>query len=61
MLECREINMLDEILMKCTIIQEIWQHHQESLMMSTILRREGIEKSGSEEPLHTIPLPCFFQ
>ena len=64
-LECREIherarvfletflivNMLDEILKNYTIIQEIWQHHRESLTMSTILRKEGIEKSGSEEPL----------
>ena len=47
-LECREIqeriwvfletflidNMLDEILMNYTIIQETWQHHRESLIMS---------------------------
>ena len=26
---------------------------------SAIQRREGIEKSESEEPLQTIPLPCF--
>ena len=26
---------------------------------SGILRREGIENSGSEEPLQSIPLPCF--
>ena len=72
-LECREIhericvfletflivNLLDEILMNCTIIQEIWQHHRESLMMSRILRKQGIETSGSEEPLQSIPLPCF--
>ena len=45
--------MLNEILMNYTIIQEIWQHHQESLMMSTILRKEGIENWQS------IPLPCF--
>ena len=25
-----------------------------------ILRKEGIEKSGSEEPLQSIPSPCFF-
>ena len=72
-LECREIheriwvfletflivNLLEEILMNCTIIQDIWQHHRESLMMSRILRKEGIETSGSEEPLQSIPLPCF--
>ena len=28
-------------------------------MMSRILRKEGIENSGSEEPLQSIPLPCF--
>ena len=53
------VNMLNEILMKCSIIQEIWQHHRESLMMSRILRTEGIENSGSEEPLQSILLPCF--
>ena len=72
-LECREIheriwvfletfltvNMLDEILKNYTIIQEIWQHHRESLMISRILRTEGIEKSGSEKPLDSILLPCF--
>ena len=26
---------------------------------SGILRREGIEKSGSEEPLQSIHIPCF--
>ena len=36
-----------------------WQHHQESLMISRILRKEGIEKNGSEEPLQSRPLPCF--
>ena len=51
--------MLDEILMNYTMIQEIWQHHRESLMMSRILRKEGIENSWSEEPLQSIPLPCF--
>ena len=72
-LECREIherirvfletflivNMLDEILMNYTMIQEIWQHHRESLMMLRILRKEGIENSGSEEPLQSIFVPCF--
>ena len=29
------------------------------MMMSRILRKEGIENSGSEEPLQSIPLPCF--
>ena len=72
-LECREIhervwvfldtflivNMLDEILKNYIIIQEIWQHHRESLTMSTTLRKEGIEKSGSEEPLQSIPLSSF--
>ena len=52
--------MLDEILMNITIIQEIWQHHRESLMMSRILRKEGIENSGSEESLQSLRLPCFF-
>ena len=45
------VNMLNEILMNYTMIQEIWQHHRESLMMSRILRKEGIETSGSEEPI----------
>ena len=72
-LECREIheriwvfletflmvNMLDEILMNYTMIQEIWQHRRESLMMLRILRKEGNENCGSEEPLPLIPLPCF--
>ena len=53
------VNMLDEILMNYTMIQEIWQHHQESLTMSTILRKERIEKSGSEEPLRSTLLTCF--
>ena len=35
------------------MIQEIWQHHR------GIQRREGIEKSRSEEPLQPILLPCF--
>ena len=52
------VNMLDEILMNYTMIQEIWQHHQESLMISRNLRK-GVENSGSEEPLLSIPLPCF--
>ena len=52
------VTMLDEILMNYTIVQEICQHHWESLKMSRILRKEGIENSGSEEPLQSIPLPC---
>ena len=52
------VNMLDEILKNYTIIQEFWQHHRESLMISRILRTEGIEKSGSEKPLDSILLPC---
>ena len=40
-------------------IQEIWQHHWESLTMSRIVRKEGIENSGSEEPLQSMRLPCF--
>ena len=72
-LECREIheriwvfletflifNMLDDILKNYTMIKEIWQHHRETLMMSKILRKEGIENSGREELLQSIPLPCF--
>ena len=54
------VNMLDEILMKTTIVQENWQHHRESLTMSKSLIKEGIEHSGSEEPLQTILLLCFF-
>ena len=34
--------------------------HDESRMMSGILRSEGIEKSESEEPLQSIPFPCFW-
>ena len=36
--------------------------HNDSRNLTTpsgIQRREGIEKSGSEEPLQSIPLPCF--
>ena len=36
--------------------------HNESRNLATslaILRQEGIENSGSEEPLQSIPLPCF--
>ena len=36
--------------------------HNNSSKLATsleVLRREGIEKSGSEEPLQSIPLPCF--
>ena len=36
------------------IIQEIWQNHWESLTMSRILRKEGIENSGSDGPLQSI-------
>ena len=42
-----------------SIIPEIWQHHWELPMMSRILRKGGIENSGNEEPLQSIPLPCF--
>ena len=35
------------------------RHHQESLTMTTILRKERIEKSRSEEPLRSILLTCF--
>ena len=72
-LECREIherigvfletflivNMFNEILMSQTIIQKLWQHHQESLKILGILRKERIENSGSEEPLQSILLPSF--
>ena len=36
--------------------------HSDSRNLATslaILRTEGIENSGSEEPLQSIPLPCF--
>ena len=46
--------------MNTTIVQEIWQDHRESLTMSRIVRKEGIENSGSEEPLQSILLACFF-
>ena len=54
------VNMLDKILMNCTSVQEIWQHHRKSLMMSRIPRKEGIENGGSEETLQSIPFLCFF-
>ena len=47
------VNMLDEILMNCTLIQENWRHHWR------FLRKERIENSGSEEPVQSIPLLCF--
>ena len=46
------VNLPDKRLKNHTMIQEIWQHHRG-------FREEGIEKSGSEEPLQPIPLPCF--
>ena len=47
------VNMLDEILMNYTI-------DSRNLAISlAILRTEGIENSGSEEPLQSIPLPCL--
>ena len=66
-LECREtheriwvfletfliVNMLDEILMNYTMIQEIWRYHWR------FWGSEGIEKIGSEEPLQALLLPCF--
>ena len=36
--------------------------HNDSRNLATsvaILRREGIENSGSEEPLQPMPLPCY--
>ena len=67
MLECREIheriwvspetlsivNMLDEILVNHTMIREIWRHYWR------LWEKKEIENSGSEEPLQSIPLPCF--
>ena len=67
MLECREIheriwvspetlsivNMLDEILVNHTMIQEIWRH------CWRLWEKNEIENSGSEEPLQSIPLPCY--
>ena len=41
--------------MNFSIDSEIWQHHQASLMISRILGKEGIENSGSEEPLPSTP------
>ena len=46
-------NLPDVILMSYTIIQRFWQHHRANL------RREGIEKRGNQEPLQSIPPPCF--
>ena len=73
-LECREmherirvflepfliVNMLNEILKNYTMIQEIGQHHRESLVMSRILRIEGIGNSGSEGPLQSIIFTLLF-
>ena len=42
------VNMLDEILMNYTMVQEIWRRHL------AILRKEGMKNSGSEEPLQSI-------
>ena len=45
--------IVNQCLMNYIWIREIWHHHRE-------FREEaGIEKSGSEEPLQPIPLPCF--
>ena len=38
------------------------ESHKDSRNLATpsgIQRREGVEKSGSEEPLQPIPVPCF--
>ena len=45
-------NLHDVILTTYVTIRRIWQNHRE------VLRREGIEKRGSAEPLQSIPLPC---
>ena len=40
---------------------ELFNTSRNSATSSGILRREGIEKSGSEEPLQSILLPSFQQ
>ena len=39
--------------------EELHKNSRNLATPSGIQRREGIEKSGSEEPLQPIPLPCF--
>ena len=41
------------------LFKKFGKHRREPPMMSTILRKEGSENSGSEEPLQSTLLPCF--
>ena len=38
---------------------ELYNYSRNLATPSGILRKEGIDNSGSEEPLQSIPLPCF--
>ena len=40
-------------------LDDLHNHSRNLATSPGVLRREGIEKSGSEEPLQSIPLPCF--
>ena len=39
--------------------EELHNDSRNLVRLSAILKTEGIEKSGSEEPLQSIPLRCF--
>ena len=39
---------------------ELHNYSRKLAISLAILRKEGTENSGSEEPLQSIPLPCFF-
>ena len=41
------------------VSEELHNDSRNLVIPSGIQRREGIEKSGSEEPLQSTPLPCF--
>ena len=56
------VNMLNEILMNFSIYSRIWATPlgiATDVEDSEKKKKTGIENSGSEEPLQSIPLPCF--
>ena len=65
--ECSEIHERREVFLRtfliCLLARRVLEElHNDSRKLATpsgIQRREGIEKSGSEEPLRSIPIPCF--
>ena len=67
-LECSEIHMRRRVFLETffdrqharRVPEESYNDSRNLAASSGILRAEGIEKSGSEEPLQSIPFLCFF-